>query len=121
MKRPTIVAVSGSTRFIETMAVAMWIIEKAGAIALGCHLLPKCYSDREHHLAEYEGVAEAMDQLHLRKIDIADELFVVNENGYIGESTAREIEYATKQSKRVTYLHREGNKAPHIAWWEPRV
>lgn len=49
-----------------------------------------------HHGAEYEGpgVAAALDELHLRKIDLADEVLVINVGGYIGESTRREIAYA---------------------------
>lgn len=51
-----------------------------------------------------------LDDLHLRKIDLADNVFVVNPatpehpDGYIGESTRREIEYATQLGKPVTYL-----------------
>ena len=42
--------------------------------------------------------------MHLRKIDLADEIFVINVGGYIGESTKREIAYATKTSKKINYL-----------------
>jgi bifunctional DNase/RNase len=45
-----------------------------------------------------------MDELHLRKIDLADEIFVVDFNGYIGESTANEIEYAKRHGKVVRYF-----------------
>ena len=47
---------------------------------------------------------EMLDDMHKRKIDMADEIFVINVNGYIGESTKSEIEYATKQGKKVNYL-----------------
>lgn len=46
-----------------------------------------------------------LDELHLRKIDLADEIFVTNVDGYIGESTRKEIEYANKKGKPVYYLH----------------
>ena len=42
--------------------------------------------------------------MHLRKIDIADEIYVINVDGYIGESTKREIAYAEKTGKKVNYL-----------------
>ena len=42
--------------------------------------------------------------MHKAKIDLADEIFVINKNGYIGESTKSEIEYALKQGKSVRYL-----------------
>lgn len=106
--RPKIICLSGSSRFIESFAVIAWEFEKAGNITVGLHYLPPSYS-QEHipdHLAEHEGVAKRMDELHLRKIDLADEVFVINVNGYIGESTSREIDYATKLGKPIKYLEK---------------
>ena len=51
-----------------------------------------------------EGTKEMLDQMHLRKIDMADEIYVINVGGYIGESTRREIEYAKKNGRVVRYL-----------------
>jgi hypothetical protein len=45
-----------------------------------------------------------LEELHKRKIDIADELLVLNVEGYIGESTRSEIDYAESEGKRVRYL-----------------
>lgn len=45
-----------------------------------------------------------LDDMHKRKIDMADEIFVVNVGGYIGESTKSEIEYALNTGKTVNYL-----------------
>lgn len=103
-KRTKIVCLSGSTRFIDVMAVEAWNLEKTGVIALACHLLPRWYTQVEHHLAEAQNVAHVLDELHLRKIDIADELRVINVGGYIGEATRREIEYAKAHQKPVSYL-----------------
>ena len=50
------------------------------------------------------GVKEMLDDMHLRKIDMADEIFVINVGGYIGESTKREIAYAEQKGKKVNYL-----------------
>lgn len=51
------------------------------------------------------GKTKAMlDDMHKRKIDMADSIFVVNVGGYIGESTKSEIEYAKKNNKAVNYL-----------------
>ena len=47
---------------------------------------------------------EMLDDMHKRKIDMADEIFVINVGGYIGESTRSEIEYAIEHGKRVRYL-----------------
>jgi CBS domain-containing protein len=48
-----------------------------------------------------------LDELHLRKIDLADRVLVVNQNGYVGESTRREIEYALSTGKPVQYVFEE--------------
>lgn len=82
------------------MAVCAWLLERdEKVISMGLHLLPSWYSKDlpDSHLAEHEGVADAMDELHKRKIDLADEIFVVNYNDYIGDSTRSEIEYACEK------------------------
>lgn len=109
--RPEIITLCGSSRFVSQMAVLAWILERdQGAIVLGLHLLPQWYSVDipPDHLAEKEGVNEAMDELHLRKIDLADKILVVNITGYIGESTRREIAYAEANKKQIEYL--EGSR-----------
>ncbi|MBP3200301.1 MAG: hypothetical protein J6M39_01430 [Lachnospiraceae bacterium] len=47
---------------------------------------------------------EMLDDMHKRKIDMADEILVINVGGYIGDSTKSEIEYAKKKGKVVRYL-----------------
>ena len=51
-----------------------------------------------------EGVKEMLDDMHKRKIDMADEIFVINVGGYIGSSTKSEIAYAQSTGKMVRYL-----------------
>ena len=48
-----------------------------------------------------------LDDMHKRKIDMADEIFVINVGGYFGESTLSEIEYANATGKAVRYLGRQ--------------
>ena len=50
------------------------------------------------------GTKEMLDDMHKRKIDMADEIYVINVGGYIGESTRSEIEYAKKNGRGVRYL-----------------
>lgn len=57
-----------------------------------------------------ETVKQMLDQLHFRKIDISDGIHVVNKGGYVGESTAREIDYAIKLGKAVTYMEDEDDE-----------
>ncbi len=101
-----IVTLCGSSKFTDIMAVCAWLIEKnENAIAMGLHLLPVWYPDcPPDHLAEHEGVATQMDMLHMRKIDISDEIFVVNWDAYVGHSTTNEIKYAVDSGKPVRWL-----------------
>ena len=59
------------------------------------------------HAAEVLGqdVADQLDELHLRKIDLADEVWFLNVGGYIGDSTSREVAYAREQGKRIGFLN----------------
>ena len=98
MSEPKVIVLCGSTKYVQIMAVAGWLLERdEGAIVLGLHLLPWWYPNIDNipdHLAEAEGVKTQLDELHMRKIDLADEVFVINQHGYIGNSTKREVEYA---------------------------
>ena len=104
--KPKVVTLCGSSRFVDVMAVCAWLIERdEQAIAMGLHLLPHWYPNLPpDHIAEHEGVADAMDALHLRKIDLSDEIFVVNVGQYVGESSGREIEYAKKLGKSIRWF-----------------
>ena len=53
-----------------------------------------------------EGVKTMLDDMHKRKIDMADEIFVINVGGYIGSSTRSEIDYALAHGKKVNYLEK---------------
>ena len=45
-----------------------------------------------------------LDELHLRKIDLADEVYCLNVGGYVGESTRRELDYAQRTGKPIRFL-----------------
>lgn len=104
-----VICLSGSTRFTSEMLMITWQCAKQGVIALGWSVLPTNHNadgtEIDHHLAEKEGVAELLDELHLRKIDLSDEVWVVNVNGYIGDGTRREIAYAEEHDKAIRYLY----------------
>lgn len=103
--RPKIICICGSTKFIDRHAIMKWELEKQGAIVLSMTLLPSNYpSVQVDHQAEFEGIKDKMDELHMRKIELADEVIIINVNGYIGESTRNEINYATKTGKPIKYL-----------------
>ena len=106
MEKQKIITCCGSSKFVDIMAVCSWLLERdEKAIVMGLHLLPTWYPNcPDYHLAEYEGVADEMDLLHMRKIDISDEIFVVNFEYYIGKSTNNEVIYAGKSGKKIRWF-----------------
>ena len=110
-----VICICGSTSFAELHAIKRWEFEKEGHICLMINYLPKWYVEQEFgkgvkdHLADKLGeeFRIKMDELHFRKIDMSDEIFVINYAGYIGESTRNEIEYAEKQGKPIHYLEQK--------------
>lgn len=103
-----VICLCGSTRFTEQMMVKQWELTKKGNIVLSWCALPDSYfSGRDKaHIGDQEGVKEIVDEVHLRKIDLADEVLILNIGGYIGESTRRELNYALSKGKLVTYLEK---------------
>ena len=51
-----------------------------------------------------EKTKQMLDEMHKQKIDMSDEIYVINFEGYIGESTKSEIEYAKTKGKKISYL-----------------
>lgn len=106
-ERPTVVCLCGSTRFMEAFFDAGWEETLAGKIVLSVGVCR--YAADEGHGAEMLGpeIAARLDELHLRKIDLADEVLILNVGGYIGESTRRELEYARAAGKPIRFLEPE--------------
>ena len=98
--KPIVVCLCGSTRFSDAFREANLSETLAGRIVLsiGCD----CKSDDELGLGEAEKAR--LDELHLRKIDLADEVLFLNVNGYIGPSTQRELTYAQAHAKVIRFL-----------------
>ncbi len=95
--KPYIICLCGSTRFREVYRREMCRLTFEGNIVLTVGCLK---GDPEWGQAP----KLLLDVLHKRKIDLADEVFVLNVNGYVGESTASEIQYAESIGKAVRYL-----------------
>lgn len=117
LNRKKIICICGSTRFADLHAIKRWEFERTGeAICLMINYLPGWYAEKEFgkgkndHFGEASGLKESLDELHFRKIDLSDEIFVVNHDGYIGESTQNEIEYAKKTGKPVKYMEPPAEK-----------
>lgn len=103
---PKIVCLCGSTRFYkEFQRVNYEMTALDGHIVLSVGFYP--HAEQEVH-GESLGVTKeqkrALDDLHLRKIDLADAIFVINVGGYVGESTLSEIAYAIWKNKPIRWL-----------------
>lgn len=107
-KKPRIVCLCGSTRFSEVFQKSNLYETLAGHIVLsiGCDMRSDAEIFADNTPDEVESIKANLDELHLRKIDLADEVLILNVGGYVGESTRREWAYAVKQGK-------------HIRWHEP--
>lgn len=100
---PIIVCLCGSTRFMDAFHEEGWRLTLEGKIILTVGV---CKHGPPDHVGEWlgEAVCARLDELHLRKIDLADRVLVLNVGGYVGESTAREIAYAESIGTPVDYL-----------------
>src|SRR6266508_1483397 len=94
---PSIVVICGSTRFRREMTAANRGLTLAGHIVLAPGV---CGHDGDEITDRQK---RQLDELHLAKIDLAAWVYVVNPGGYVGESTRREIAYATLLGKEVRY------------------
>ena len=95
-----VITLCGSTRFKEQFLEAQKRLTLEGNIVISVGLFGHS-GDNE---VWTEGTKEMLDDMHKRKIDMADEIFVINVGGYIGSSTMSEIEYAKANGKTVKYL-----------------
>lgn len=105
--RPTIVVLCGSTRFPEAFRKATATETLAGKIvvSIGCNMRTDTDLFGDLPDEQLADIKTRLDELHKRKIDLADEVLVVSDaSGYYGESTRSEIEYAEKVGKPVYYL-----------------
>ena len=95
-----VITLCGSTRFKNEFMEAQKQLTLAGNIVISVGLFGHSGDDE----VWAEGTKEMLDDMHKRKIDMADEIYVINVGGYIGSSTKSEIEYAKKTGKTVKYL-----------------
>lgn len=103
--KPKIVCLCGSSRFYEAYQKAEYEETMKGNIYLSIGFYP--HSAGQPHGEGVGCTSEekiALDELHKRKIDLADEVLVLNVGGYIGESTKSEVEYAKRTGKPIRWL-----------------
>ena len=95
-----VITLCGSTRFKNEFLEAQKRLTLEGNVVITVGLFGHSGDD----VVWTEGVKDMLDRQHLAKIDLADEIFVINVGGYIGDSTRREIAYAEFKGKSITYL-----------------
>jgi hypothetical protein len=104
--RPRIVCLCGSTKFYEEFQRVNYERTMAGEIVLSVGFYPHAKAQHGHGEGVGHNSAEkvALDELHRRKIDLADYVLVISdEAGYFGDSTSKEILYATQRGKPVEF------------------
>jgi hypothetical protein len=99
IKKPTVVCLCGSTRFKSYFEKANADETLAGNIVLSVGIFG--HADSIFLTDECKNM---LDELHKRKIDLADEILVINVEGYIGESTRSEIAYAREHGKMIRFF-----------------
>ena len=104
-----VITLCGSTRFKDEFMEVQKRLTLEGDIVISVGLFGHS-GDNEVWENMDEGTLtktkEMLDDMHKRKIDMVDEIFVINVGGYIGDSTRSEIEYAKATGKRVEFLER---------------
>lgn len=114
--RPRIVCLCGSTRFYREFQRANYDETMAGHIVLSVGFA--VHSPEAVHAEAFGCTPEQkiqLDELHKHKIDLADEILVLNVGGYIGDSTRSEIDYAIAKGKTIRYLEERGGNASMLS------
>ena len=100
MTKFNVVTLCGSTKFKSEFIEVQKQLTLQGNIVISVG----CFGHSGDDEVWDEGVKQMLDEMHKRKIDMADEIFVINKGGYIGESTKSEIAYAEQHGKKIRYL-----------------
>jgi len=98
-----VITLCGSTRFKDAFMEAQKRLTLEGNIVISVGVYGHSGDDEGWK----EGTKQMLDNMHKRKIDMADAIYVINVGGYIGDSTRSEIEYAKKHGKSVMYLEEQ--------------
>lgn len=103
IKGTKVICLCGSTRFVDTFNEWRKRLTYEGKIVLSIEIVTSqsVETDPQHNDLWLKWM---LDELHLRKIDLADEVLVLNVGGYIGESTRKEFDYAENIGKPIKYL-----------------
>ena len=98
-----VVTLCGSTRFKDDFINIQKKLTLNGCIVISVGL----FGHSGDYITDEQKLM--LDDMHKRKIDMADTIFVINRGGYIGKSTESEIEYAESHGKNIAYLESCGS------------
>lgn len=102
MRKYKVITLCGSTRFKDEFMQQQKRLTLEGNIVISVGLFG--HADGDYKTVITDEVKEMLDDIHKRKIDMSDAIFVIDVNGYIGSSTRSEIEYAKSTGKEIMYL-----------------
>ncbi len=97
-----VITLCGSTKFKDEFIEVQKRLTMEGIIVISVGLFG--HADGDYQTVLTEEVKVMLDDMHKKKIDMADEIFVINKGGYIGSSTNSEIEYAMGTGKKINYF-----------------
>lgn len=103
-----VVTLCGSTKFKDDFLRAQEELTLKGCIVISVGLFG--HADGKFQTVITPKVKTMLDDIHKRKIDMADYIYVINRDDYIGNSTESEIRYAKATGKNVVYMFRHENK-----------
>lgn len=95
-----VITLCGSTRFKEDFERVNKQLTLAGNIVISVG----CFGHSDDNEVWSEDTKEMLDDMHKRKIDMADAIYVINKDGYIGSSTRSEIQYAMRLGKQIIFM-----------------
>ena len=98
MNKYRVITLCGSTRFKEDFERVNRELTLQGNIVISVG----CFGHSGDVFSEADKIM--LDDIHKRKIDMADAIYVINKNGYIGDSTKSEIKYALEHNKPVMFM-----------------
>jgi len=92
------------------MLLKQWELTKQGNVVLTWCALPNSYFENNNmkdfsHIGDQENIKELIDEVHKRKIDLSDEVLVINVDDYIGDSTKSEVCYAIEHDIPVKWMY----------------
>lgn len=106
MKKYNVITLCGSSKFKNEFLEAQRDLTLKGNIVLSVVFFEHMENWSSMGEEKVNETINMLNEMHKEKIDMSDEIFVINVGGYIGETTKSEIDYAKKKGKKISYLEK---------------